>query len=67
MAKSTDAREAESLTLECKECHEPVNPADLVAYHLVDRVLYGWCQDCFGSRPARGLQSGALAAVAGNA
>jgi hypothetical protein len=58
-----EAKDAEMLMLECKECHRPVTQTDLVAYHLVDRVLYGWCQSCFKARPARDQQVGSLAAA----
>jgi hypothetical protein len=36
--------------LECKDCHRPVKGEESVAYHLVDMVLYGWCQLCFDHR-----------------
>ena len=61
--KNKEVKYAEILMLECKECHRPVTQTDLVAYHLVDRVLYGWCQSCFKARPARDLQVGSLAAA----
>jgi hypothetical protein len=35
---------------ECKECHSFVESDRTVAYHLVDRVLYGWCESCFNGR-----------------
>lgn len=35
---------------ECKQCHEMVGPEETVAYHLVDKILYGWCQSCFNHR-----------------
>ena len=37
-------------TWECKDCHELIAEQDTVAYHLVDKVLYGWCGLCFGNR-----------------
>ena len=61
--KTKEVKETQILTLECKECHMPVTQADLVAYHLVDRVLYAWCHTCFRARPARDRQSGSLAAA----
>jgi hypothetical protein len=61
-AKQKHAKEAEILLLECKECHGLVVEADLVAYHLVDRILYGWCQQCFSARPAREQLNPSLAA-----
>jgi hypothetical protein len=61
--KPKEMKDAQILMLECKECHRPVAQADLVAYHLVDRVLYAWCQSCFEDRPARDRQSGSLAAA----
>lgn len=36
---------------ECKQCHRPLTESETVAYHLVDRVLYGWCENCFKLRP----------------
>jgi hypothetical protein len=35
---------------ECKQCHRLVAESATVAYHLVDGILYGWCEDCFGER-----------------
>jgi hypothetical protein len=35
---------------ECKECHHLVAEEQTVAYHLVDRILYGWCESCFDQR-----------------
>jgi hypothetical protein len=35
---------------ECKECHQLVAEHNTVAYHLVDRYLYGWCDACFSHR-----------------
>ena len=61
--KHKELKDSQILTLECKECRRPVTQAELVAYHLVDRVLYGWCQSCFKARPARDRQNGSFAAV----
>jgi len=36
---------------ECKECHQLVAEHHTVAYHLVDKFLYGWCDTCFSVRP----------------
>jgi hypothetical protein len=38
-------------TWECKQCHERVTEDHNVAYHLVDGILYGWCEECFRQRP----------------
>ncbi len=35
---------------ECKQCHQQVAESETIAYHLVDGVLYGWCEACFGER-----------------
>ena len=35
---------------ECKECHRLIGDKETVAYHLVERVLYGWCESCFDQR-----------------
>jgi hypothetical protein len=32
---------------ECKECHTMIDDDRTIAYHLVDRILYGWCETCF--------------------
>ena len=60
--KNKEVKDAEMLMLECKECHRPVTQTDLVAYHLVDRVLYAWCQSCFKVRERQ--NSSLVAAVA---
>ena len=35
---------------ECKQCHRLITNDENLAYHLVDRTLYGWCQTCFTRR-----------------
>jgi hypothetical protein len=42
---------------ECKQCHQLVAESETIAYHLVDGILYGWCESCFRERdkPAIGL------------
>ena len=35
---------------ECKQCHQPVAESETMAYHLVDGILYGWCELCFRER-----------------
>jgi hypothetical protein len=35
---------------ECKQCHSFITDDENVAYHLIDRCLYGWCQSCFQAR-----------------
>jgi|HubBroStandDraft_6_1064221.scaffolds.fasta_scaffold75643_2 hypothetical protein len=45
------AAKSSQQTFECKQCHLIVPAEETVAYHLVDRVLYGWCAVCFGRRP----------------
>ncbi|HEX8184718.1 MAG TPA: hypothetical protein VF747_08195 [Blastocatellia bacterium] len=42
-------------TWECKECHQLIAEQDTVAYHLVDRVLYGWCEPCFSQRSHKSI------------
>jgi hypothetical protein len=37
-------------TWECKQCHQRVGDQCVVAYHLIDGVLYGWCESCFSKR-----------------
>ena len=37
--------------LECKQCHRLIGHSETVAYHLVEKVLYGWCETCFGKGP----------------
>ena len=35
---------------ECKQCHRQVPESETIAYHLVDGILYGWCELCFRER-----------------
>ena len=35
---------------ECKYCHQLMSSEETVAYHLVNGILYGWCQPCFTRR-----------------
>lgn len=35
---------------ECKHCHRLITDDENVAYHLIDRALYGWCEPCFRRR-----------------
>jgi hypothetical protein len=52
MSKSnTQPADVKSLIWECKECHGLIGSHETVAYHLVDRILYGWCEPCFNNRP----------------
>ena len=37
-------------TWECKQCHKLVAEDRTIAYHLIDGILYGWCDSCFGQR-----------------
>lgn len=37
-------------TWECKECHQHIAEDYNVAYHLIDGILYGWCEPCFSHR-----------------
>ena len=37
-------------TWECKQCHQHVTDDRTVAYHLIEGVLYGWCESCFSQR-----------------
>ena len=39
-------------TWECKQCHESVGEEHTIAYHLIDGILYGWCDSCFSQRAA---------------
>jgi len=47
------ANGTDNYKLECKECHHLVSPEETMAYHLVDRILYGWCQPCFDQRNSK--------------
>ena len=47
---------------ECKECHELIGAEETVAYHLVDRILYGWCQPCFDHRSRAAVINSEMAA-----
>jgi hypothetical protein len=42
------------LVLPCKECRQPVNDSESNGYRLIEGVLYGWCNECFGKRRNRG-------------
>ena len=35
---------------ECKQCHQLVAESETIAYHLIDGILYGWCENCFRER-----------------
>ena len=35
------------LMLECKKCHQTIEDSKSVAYHLIDGILFGWCEPCF--------------------
>jgi hypothetical protein len=35
---------------ECKQCHQMIPADETVAYHLINKVLYGWCEPCFSRR-----------------
>jgi hypothetical protein len=37
-------------TWECKQCHQDIGEELTVALHLIDGVLYGWCEACFTNR-----------------
>jgi hypothetical protein len=39
-------------TWECKQCHQSVGEEHTIAYHLIDGILYGWCDSCFSQRAA---------------
>ena len=38
-------------TWECKDCHLNIPEDHTVSYHLIDGILYGWCESCFSQRP----------------
>ena len=42
-----EKRAKQLLVWECKQCHQLIPDSETVAYHLIDGVLYGWCQACF--------------------
>ena len=48
---SKESKENNGYKWECKECHRALSPEENMAYHLVDRILYGWCEPCFIGRP----------------
>lgn len=51
MAKSNEQfKNGQGSLWECKECHAMISANETVAYHLVDRILYGWCEPCFAHR-----------------
>ncbi|HKV41376.1 MAG TPA: hypothetical protein VJX67_19375 [Blastocatellia bacterium] len=52
----TQLPDGHTLTLECKHCHISISIEETVAYHLVDGILYGWCQPCFSRRNQAGTE-----------
>jgi hypothetical protein len=46
--------------IECKQCHGLVAHDETIAYHLVNRILYGWCLPCFGRRAEFDAESAVL-------
>ena len=45
-------------TWECKQCHQSVGDEHTIAYHLIDGILYGWCDSCFSQRaPANSVMA----------
>jgi hypothetical protein len=47
---NAQTNEAQKRMWECKECHAMIAANETVAYHLIDQILYGWCEPCFTSR-----------------
>lgn len=47
------ANGSDSHKWECKDCHHMISPEETMAYHLVDKILYGWCQSCFNQRNSK--------------
>ncbi|HET9529251.1 MAG TPA: hypothetical protein VFQ92_02795 [Blastocatellia bacterium] len=47
---------------ECKQCHNLIRPEETVAFHLIDRILYGWCQPCFDHRSQAAVVDSEMAA-----
>jgi hypothetical protein len=43
-------KDALNCVWECKQCHRLITDDENVAYHLVDKTLYGWCEPCFARR-----------------
>jgi hypothetical protein len=48
-----DPTKACTLSLLCKDCHQPVSDSENNAYRLVAGVLYGWCNECFNKHQRR--------------
>jgi hypothetical protein len=48
---NTQTNELKKILWECKDCHSMIGSHETIAYHLVDRILYGWCEPCFNNRP----------------
>lgn len=58
MSKSNEQnKNAQGHIWECKQCHAMISSYETVAYHLVDRILYGWCEPCFTRRDAEATQA----------
>jgi hypothetical protein len=50
MARPIDQGNFMKPTWECKQCHQHISDDCNVAYHLIDGILYGWCEPCFSQR-----------------
>jgi hypothetical protein len=48
---NTQPGNTKKLMWECKQCHAIIDSHETVAYHLIDKILYGWCEPCFNTRP----------------
>jgi tetratricopeptide (TPR) repeat protein len=46
----TQVADTNSWLCQCKQCRKVITADETIAYHLIDNVLYGWCQSCFGQR-----------------
>ncbi|HET9532804.1 MAG TPA: tetratricopeptide repeat protein [Blastocatellia bacterium] len=46
----TQAAATNTWLCQCKQCRKVITPDETIAYHLIDNVLYGWCQSCFDQR-----------------
>ncbi len=54
---NAQTNELKKIMWECKDCHSMIGSHETIAYHLVDRILYGWCEPCFTNRPDLKVQA----------
>jgi len=51
---------------ECRDCHRHILDSETFAYHLINRILCGWCEGCFNCRSASNAEGPVSRAAAVN-